>query len=131
MATIQQFDRLTCELADAFERLYPDFSVDVEVVPQAQIGKEYRNFALTVDRTPKKPPLVQISDRIWTEPRHRVEALLAHEYAHAALMLQKQKHTERDADALAERALGKPIYYDGDDVQSTRGGTRPRPAHLG
>lgn len=39
--------------------------------------------------------------------------------------------TERRADALAEVVFGCRIGYDGADVQTLRGGVRPRPVRLG
>jgi hypothetical protein len=32
---------------------------------------------------------------------------------------------------MAEALFGTPIYYDRDLIQSTAGGQRPRPLHLG
>jgi predicted metal-dependent peptidase len=61
----------------------------------------------------------------------RIEGVLRHEFGHATLWhLERLKHSERDADAMAEDLFGSPIYYDREDVQTIAGGTRPRPSHL-
>ena len=62
---------------------------------------------------------------------HRIAGVLSHEFGHAALWhLARLKHSERDADSVAEDLFGTPIYYDDEDVQTLAKGTRPRPSHL-
>lgn len=61
----------------------------------------------------------------------RIEGVLRHEFGHALLLFSGHKHGERDADLLAEKVFGDPIFYDRIAVQTLRGGIRPRPASLG
>ena len=62
----------------------------------------------------------------------QIEGVLRHEFGHAVFMVCRQPHhTEREADKMAEALFGTPIYYDRDLIQSTAGGQRPRPLHLG
>ena len=73
-----------------------------------------------------------IAPKLLDAPAHRVAGILAHEVGHLALMRAgHDDHTERDADRAAEYLLGVQIGYDGEDVQTLDGGTRPRPAYLG
>lgn len=65
----------------------------------------------------------------------RIEGILAHELGHALLMHGGNlHHSERDADEAAEAILGRALYYDGNDVQTTAarapGARRPRPSYL-
>lgn len=72
-----------------------------------------------------------VAPKLTQQARHRIEGLMAHEFGHAVLMLLGDfEHTERDADNAAEQVFGLRIFYDEDDVQSTRYGRRPRPAYL-
>jgi integrase len=61
----------------------------------------------------------------------RIDGLLTHEFGHAAhFAAGRIEHSERAADAAAERLFGVRISYDRDDVQTTDLGLRPRPARL-
>ena len=60
----------------------------------------------------------------------RVRGLLRHELAHACDRSWTRKGREQRADDIVERVTGQRVYYDNDDVQSTRRGTYPRPKHL-
>jgi hypothetical protein len=74
---------------------------------------------------------IVVAPKFLDAPRHRQEALIAHELGHATLMLlNRMQHTERDADTVAEALFGVRISYDAEDVQTTGRGTRPRPNHL-
>lgn len=84
--------------------------------------------------------------RMWLSPRletfdeERQYALLAHEFGHAVQGLYGTKTrstdaSEREADAIAEKVMGAPLYYasvDGRLIQTfrPRGGVRPRPLGL-
>ena len=75
---------------------------------------------------------VVVAPRLVTGNLDRIEGVLRHEFGHALLFFWGYpQHGERDADSLAENVFGDPIYYDRETVQTIRGGTRPRPAHLG
>jgi hypothetical protein len=79
---------------------------------------------------------ITVAPRMTDATGPRCGALLAHELAHALLLAEgDEEHTEREADRRAEKVFGRPIYYDGDDVQTwngrVKGARRPRPAHLG
>lgn len=70
--------------------------------------------------------------KLVTSNVHRIRGVLGHEYGHAVLMTEGlDRHSERDADKVAEDLFGFDVSYDADLVQTTRRGTRPRPAHLG
>jgi len=86
------------------------------------------------------------STKIFDAPRHRQDALVRHEIAHAIDFLTEEdwldewaacrlinlpSTPERRADALAEAIWREPIKYDKDLVQSTMFGTFPRPEKLG
>lgn len=59
---------------------------------------------------------------------HRQRGILMHELAHASLLQHgNDTHTEREADALAEKLWGHTIFYDEDGVQTTGHGVSPRP----
>lgn len=73
---------------------------------------------------------IYFSPKILKAGSSRVDGLLRHELAHAILMNEGLHHSEADTDRIAEWAFGDFIFYDEDGVQSTLGGTRPRPAHL-
>ena len=74
---------------------------------------------------------IVVAPKIHHAPRPRVDGLLAHEFGHAALFIAgRLHHSEREADAAAEALFGVRIGYDADEVQTTAGGVRPRPAHL-
>jgi hypothetical protein len=60
----------------------------------------------------------------------RVRGLLRHELAHAADRSWTRKGREQRADDIAERVTGQRVYYDHEDVQTTRRGTYPRPKRL-
>lgn len=79
------------------------------------------------------PPLsITLAPRLGRQPRARIEGVIWHELGHALLFSRGiLTHSEREADAAAEAAFGVQIGYDHEDVQTTRGGVRPRPAHLG
>lgn len=79
-------------------------------------------------------PVIRVSRRLGRQPAGRIRGVLAHELGHSVLLhLGRLEHTERDADALAERLLGVGIGYDDDGVQTTdprSWSTRHRPAWL-
>ena len=60
----------------------------------------------------------------------RVRGLLRHELSHAADLRVLEPGREQRADDIAERVTGERVYYDRDDVQTTRHGTYPRPKRL-
>lgn len=69
----------------------------------------------------------------FSEPPHRVEGVLVHEFGHMNLVARgKHVHTEVQADTEGQRITGKRIGYDNSHVQSTqiRWLDRSRPPHL-
>ena len=69
----------------------------------------------------------------FSEPPHRVEGVLVHEFGHMNLVAQgKHVHTEVEADVEGQRITRKRIGYDDINVQSTdpQWLDRLRPAHL-
>jgi hypothetical protein len=90
-----------------------------------------RNMAYTMRDGDTKGLTVVVSRKLCGCPEHNIEGVLAHEFGHVVLMhMGKVKHPEREADMVAERMFGKPIFYDHSTVQSTHAGARPRPRHL-
>lgn len=80
------------------------------------------------------PPIVLVvSRRLLAASPERFAGVLAHEIGHALLFEQGRfEHTEREADAVAEKVLGVRIRYDDEDVQTVGArGARPRPTRLG
>jgi hypothetical protein len=74
---------------------------------------------------------IVVAPKIEKQPWDRIEALLAHEFGHAVLCAYgMMDHTEREADEMAARIVGKRVRYDLDDVQSLKRGVRVRPARL-
>ena len=90
---------------------------------------QVRNYAYTTG-LPGGLIRVVFSPKIFDAPLHRALALIRHELAHALLLYQGVDHSERQCDAVAEALWNCRIYYDSQDVQSIRSGTRPRPAYL-
>lgn len=73
-----------------------------------------------------------ISPKLLQASPERVAGILAHEVGHLLLWRSgNEHHSEREADAAAERALNVRISYDSEDVQTIATGRRPRPAYLG
>lgn len=60
----------------------------------------------------------------------RVRGLLWHELAHACDRSWTRNGREQRADDIAEQVTGHRVYYDADDVQTTRRGVYPRPKRL-
>ena len=60
----------------------------------------------------------------------RVRGLVRHELGHICDPAIDRAGREQRADDIAERATGRRVYYDRADVQTTRRGRYPRPAHL-
>lgn len=112
----------------------PEFDVHLRVDPSVGTcapgaRTPCRQFAACEDT---RPPTIYVAPRLAAEPIERVRGVLAHELGHAILFVAGQSaHSERDADATAERFLGVRIAYDRGDVQTTAAGKRPRPPHLG
>ena len=86
---------------------------------------EVRDFAKTDGVT------IYFSPKILKCSDNRFQALLRHELGHAILMaLDREDHSEVDADLTAEVCFGDKIYYDDEDVQTLENGRYPRPSYL-
>ena len=126
------------QLAQTFHRLHADAcrAVGEDICVELALGPDEhfpqpRNMAYTLRDTNKKALVVVVSRKLCGCPLPTIEGVLAHEFGHVVLMHKgRPDHPEREADMVAERLFGKPIYYDAATVQTTRKGTRPRPAHL-
>ncbi len=108
----------------------PTFSVGLARGPDAHFP-EPRNMAYTMYDSDTDALCIVVSNKLVNGADSRIEGVMMHEFGHAVLLWQNIHHTERDADAVAEKMFGKKIFYDKQTVQSTRGGKRPRPLHLG
>ena len=102
------------------------FSIPVTVILDFQGAyPNVRDYAKTDGR------VLYLSPKILTARRSRIEGLLRHELAHIALMhFGDYDHSEAHCDRVAEELFHSKIYYDRDFVQNSKGGSRPRPAHL-
>lgn len=110
------------------QRQFPGISICYKITYAADSGP--RSFAYCQQEDDESFTIC-VAPKLTQQARHRIEGLFAHEIGHAILMhLGDFEHTERDADHAAEQAFGFRIFYDEDDVQSTRYGTRPRPPYL-
>jgi predicted metal-dependent peptidase len=116
--------------AVACDRLGDDFFVNLSV-GKAKDFPAPRNMAYTT-RDRHGDILIVVAPKLAVcEDVDRVEGVLRHEFGHAALWyLDKDRHSERDADAMCENLFGDRIYYDAEDVQTLAGGNHPRPSHL-
>ena len=86
-----------------------------------------RNFAYTELSDTNKIKVV-VASKLFTQNRTTISAIMAHEFGHVVLFIMgKLDHTEREADAMAEKIFKNKIYYDSSGIQCYRSGTRPRP----
>lgn len=109
----------------------PFFEVGLSVGDPSEFPKR-RNMAYCHHDDATGDMHIVVAPKMFKADADRVEGVLRHEFGHALLFFWgHQTHGEREADAIAEQVFGLPIYYDRETVQTIRGGTRPRPAHLG
>ena len=107
---------------------------DIRVQLHLGVGSEFpekRDYAYCVWED--GVATITVAPRMLLAPKHRVEALMRHELAHAYLLANDLEHSERECDEVAERLFGDPILYDADDVQTVSpkyGVHKKRPAHL-
>lgn len=74
---------------------------------------------------------VYVHPKLLRMPAENQVGVILHELSHVSLLQRgHEKHTEREADKLAEQFWGYPISYDKDDIQTIGSGKRPRPAYL-
>ena len=85
-------------------------------------------LALTLWPQEEPTAVVVVAAKLEHESDARIEGVLMHELGHAAYG--GSRHTERDADKMAEHIFERTIFYDHGDVQNTRYGTTPRPDWL-
>jgi hypothetical protein len=116
--------------ATVCERLGDDFYVDLAVGDPEEFPAR-RNMAYTVRNKRGDLCIVVAPKLVVSDDESRVQGVLRHEFGHAALWhLERNNHSERDADAMGEDLFGDPIYYDEETVQTLSSGIRPRPNHL-
>ena len=114
-------------LAARCQRSHRNAMAGVEiVVGEAREFPQPRDFAYCT-----AAPQITVRPTLHEQAKHRIRAVLAHEFAHAYLLQRSVAHTERQCDALANVMFGVVIRYDRDDVQTiaTRG-VAPRPSRL-
>lgn len=108
----------------------PFFEVCLSVGDASEFPRR-RNMAYCTGNARKDLSII-VAPKMFDADLSRIEGVLRHEFGHALLFFWgNAEHGERDADAVAEQVFGLPIYYDRETVQTIRGGSRPRPAHLG
>jgi hypothetical protein len=136
---IQIFDRLQGETT----LFLPDFRVRLLLGHPGDYPHK-RNCAMCMylDTPNGRQIDIFVAPKVLRMNKGRQEGLLRHEFGHAvefhlgtdqlhAWMPNLPSGGERRADAVGERLYGDPIFYDRDLIQTTTGGTRPRPVHLG
>ena len=110
------------------KRVLPLFDGKFEVRLELDTIDRYpepRNFAMSSDS------VIYLSPKILAADEARIEGLLMHELAHVYMMkLGFHEHTELQTDQLAELIFEKRIYYDDNDIQTTKRGKHPRPSYL-
>jgi len=86
---------------------------------------QYRDLGMTdgVD--------IILSRKMINLPLDNQVAVIAHEIAHLIMMQSGILHTENEADSLASWLIGKKIWYDEYDIQTTRNTGKIRPHYLG
>lgn len=116
--------------ATACKRLGDDFYTDLAIGEPEEFPAR-RNMAYTVRNKRGDLCIVVAPKLIVCDDEDRVQGVLRHEFGHAALWhLERNGHSEKDADAMGEDLFGDPIYYDEETVQTLSPGIRPRPNHL-
>ena len=104
------------------------------VVGDADLFPEDRDHAALMWLADENHAILHLAPRMLTAPWYRVEGVLAHELGHALMFAGGQpRHSEREADDMAAAALGTPVYYDAEDIQTVRwqpGHARTRPGRL-
>lgn len=109
----------------------PFFEVCLSVGKKSEFPKA-RNMAYCHHDEESRHLTIVVAPKLFQGDAERIEGVLRHEFGHALLFFWGYPdHGERDADNVAEHVFELPIYYDRETVQTIRGGTRPRPAHLG
>ncbi len=122
---IDRINDIFYRLAEDVSQLY-DGAFNVRLVlDQRDRYPDARSFAMSSANT------VYVSPKLLGADAARIEGLLMHELAHVYMLkLGINSHTELQTDELAEVIFDKRIYYDKDDVQTTRPGKHPRPSYL-
>lgn len=115
-----------------FDDLINHLSVNHQIELELDLVIDYEgSYPKPRDYAKTTGDCIYFSPKILKASRERIEGLLRHEFGHVLLMnIGNYDHSEREADVVAERFLGKNIYYDDEDVQTIAFGTRPRPNHL-
>jgi hypothetical protein len=113
------------------KRRLPDFACALAFGPVSDYPRK-RNFGYCEHDSTTRELVISVAPKLERSARSRIEGIIAHELGHAvAFHRGADRHSEREADRIAEELLGIRIGYDRDDVQTTRGGVRPRPSRLG
>lgn len=112
----------------ALKRAAPTLRVGL-IIGESEDFPEERDFAMCALVRPGFAEIL-VAPKIENEPDEVIDALLRHEFAHTMLLHSGLKHTERDADELAEVIWGERINYDHRDVETLAPGAYPRPTHL-
>jgi hypothetical protein len=137
---IRIYDRLLSETKSFF----PAFSCRLlEGDPKDFPHKRNCAMCMYLDSEDGRVIDIFVAPKVLSMGKGRQEGLLRHEFGHAVEFhagvagVRKKvgerlpRGVERRADVIAERMFGAHIYYDRDLIQTTVGGTRPRPEHLG
>ena len=108
-------------------------------VEESEHFKSDRGFATTTHFGGERFHL-KFAERALSLPQANLHAILRHEMGHVVDLLVAAEQLpwadlpctpERRADSIAAHIWGTPIYYDENLVQTTEGGTAPRPEELG
>jgi len=112
-------------------RRYPQVPLPGLKVGLASEFPQPRDMAYSAQARRGGPVTVVVAPRFARQSVATMEGVLMHEIGHVlAFHTGHYGHTERDADHLAESVFGVRIGYDRRRVQTTKGGSRPRPKSL-
>ena len=108
----------------ANKKLGLDLELNISVAPNDSDFPEKRDLAYTDGKN------IVVSQKLLNLPMENQIAVLAHEIAHCIYMHYNIGHTESQTDHLVERVFGFTVYYDENEVQTTRNTGMFRPNHL-
>lgn len=128
MKTTPQIRRIFAELLRKARQVDPSLRVALRV-GRASEFPELRDHAYCSSQRGRIE--IVIAPRMLSAAPERQAGVLAHELGHALLFRAGlPEHAERSADEVAERAMGKKVRYDSEDVQTFGRGKKVRPSYL-
>ncbi len=128
MKADNKINRINNIFFDLVNQIIPLFDGEFSV---RLVLDDARKYPKTRDYAMSSVDTVFIAPKILEASKNTIEGLLMHELAHVYLMkMGIHEHSELQTDQLAELIFDKKIYYDNNDIQTTKGGKYPRPDYL-